>query len=469
MIIRIARKELTDQLRDGRFRASALMVGALLLVSLGAGWTQVSSARVQLEAAEATARTHWESQGDKNPHSAAHYGVYAFKPRLPLSFVDQGVDPWTGTSVWLEAHRQNDFLMRPAQDASAAQRFGTLTAAGVLQQLVPLLIILLGFGALAGERERGTLRQVLASGVSRRDLMAGKAAGVAGALALLVVPAALLGSAALVLGSTATGSLLARAVVLAVVYLTYFGAFIGLALAISAWVPSSRAALVTLLSLWVVNGLVAPRAAVDLSGWLHPSPTAFEFSRQIEEGMENGVEGILPPDRQAITNRLLQEYGVDSVEDLPVNLSGITLQASEEFGNDVYDHSYTELWDTFERQSRVHESLAVVAPLLAVRALSMGLAGTDIEQHRHFATAAETYRRDMMAAMNGDLAQNSRTGETYLAGDELWASVPPLDYEAPTLAWVLGNRTVSMLMLGLWLLGALSAAVAGARRAEVGP
>ena len=467
MVTRIARKEFTDLLRDGRFRFSALMVGSLLLVSLGAGWMQVRSARAQLEAAQATARDHWDSQGEKNPHSAAHYGIYAFKPRLPLSFIDQGVDPWTGTSVWLEAHRQNDFLMRPAQDATAAQRFGTLTAAGVLQHLVPLLIILLAFGALAGEREQGTLRQVLASGVSRRDLVTGKALGVSAALGLLVLPAAFLGAAALVTGSTATGSLAGRTVLLGLVYVAYFAAFIGVALAVSAWVRSSRAALVALLAIWVLNGLVAPRLAVDLSDWLHPAPTSFEFARTVQQEMATGVDGIQPPEREAIAARLLEEHGVETVEELPVNLSGITLQASEEFGNAIYDRNYSALWDTFERQSRVHESLSFFAPLLAVRALSMGLAGTDVEQHRHFATAAETYRRDLMRRMNGDLAQNSRTGETYLAGDELWASVPPLEYEAPTLAWVLGNRSLSLVMLGIWLLGAVLAAMTGARPGEV--
>ncbi len=466
-IVRIARKELTDLVRDGRFRVGAAVIGSLLVVSLGAGWMQVRDARAHLDAAQATARDHWESQGEKNPHSAAHYGIYAFKPRLALSFVDHGVDPYTGTSVWLEAHRQNDFLMRPAQDASSAQRFGTLTAAGVLQHLVPLLIILIAFGAMAGEREQGTLRQLLATGVGRRELLAGKALGISAALALLVVPAAILGATALLVGSGATGSLAARGAVLVVVYLAYFGAFIGLTLAVSAWAPSSRAALVTLLGIWVVNGLVAPRVAVDLSSALHPAPTAFEFSRTIDEQMATGVRDILPPDREAITQALLTEHGVDQVEDLPVNLSGITLQASEEFGDRIFDLNYGQLWDTFERQSRVHETLAVAAPLLAVRALSMGLAGTDVEQHRHFAAAAETYRRDLMRQMNGDLAQNSRTGEQYLAGDELWASVPPLEYDAPELAWVLGNRALSIAMLLLWFLGAMVAAVLSVRRTRV--
>ena len=469
MIEQVARKELSDLLRDGRFRWCSILVGALLLISLGHGWVEARKAQQERAAAQATAREHWESQGEKNPHSAAHYGIYAFKPRLALSFVDAGVDPYTGTSVWLEAHRQNDFLLRPAQDQTAAQRIGALTAAQVLQHLVPLLIILLTFGSLASERERGTLRQLLATGIGRRELALGKALGIAGALALLLVPAALVGAAALVVGSAGpAASPLARGSVLAGIYLAYFSAFLALSLAVSASARSARTALVVLLGAWVVNGLVAPRVAVDLSKWLHPTPSAVEFARTMESEMALGVEGISRPDRAALTERLLAQYGVERVEDLPVNEVGVYLQESEEFGNRIFDRNYGALWNTFERQSLVHETLAVVAPLLAVRALSMGLAGTDVEQHRHFAVAAESYRRDLMRRMNGDLADNSRTGEVYLAGPELWEETPPLRYAAPTLGWVLGNRILSLLVLGTWLVGTILAAAARVRRAEVG-
>lgn len=469
MIRHIVRKEFTDVLRDGRFRWCSVLVGALLLVSLGHGWVQARSAHEERAAAQATAREHWETQGEKNPHSAAHYGIYAFKPRLALSFVDEGVDPYTGTSVWLEAHRQNDFLLRPAQDATAAQRIGALTAAQVLQHLVPLLIILLTFGALAGERERGTLRQLLATGIGRRDLAAGKALGVAGALGLLLVPAAVVGAAALVVASPGpAASPLARGTVLAGVYLAYFTAFLALSLAVSAWARSARTALVVLLAVWVVNGLVAPRVAVDLSKWLHPTPSALEFARTVEQEMASGAGDISPPDRDASTRRLLAEYGVARVEDLPINAVGVYLQESEEFGNRIFDRNYGALWDTFERQSVVHETVALAAPLLAVRTLSMGLAGTDVEQHRHFAVAAETYRRDLMRQMNGDMTENSLTGDfTYTVGAEVWEAVPPLQYAAPTLGWVLGNRILSLLVLGTWLVGAIVAAAVRVRRAEV--
>ena len=409
MIRHIIRKEFTDVLRDGRFRWCSALVGALLLVSLGHGWVQAREAQREHAAAQATARQHWESQGEKNPHSAAHYGIYAFKPRLALSFVDEGVDPYTGTSVWLEAHRQNDFLLRPAQDATAAQRIGALTAAQVLQHFVPLLIILLTFGALAGERERGTLRQLLATGVGRRDLALGKALGIAGALALLLVPAAAVGATALVVGSPGpAASPLARAAVLAVVYLVYFTAFLALSLAVSAWARSTRTALVILLGVWVVNGLVAPRVAVDLSKRLHPTPSALEFARTVEREMASGTEDIAPPDYEALTEGLLSEYGVERVDDLPINQSGVLLQESEEFGNRIFDRNYGALWDTFERQGVVHEMVAVAAPLLAVRALSMGTG-------RHRCRAAPALRERRGDVPPGPDAADERRSHRELA------------------------------------------------------
>ena len=217
----------------------------------------------------------------------------------------------------------------------------------------------------------------------------------------------------------------------------------------------------------MVNGLVAPRVAVDLSKWLDPTPSAIEFAHTLEQEMANGVEGIDRPDRAVVTQNLLAKYGVERTEDLPINAIGVFLQESEVFGDQIFDRNYGALWETFERQGYVHEALALTAPLLAVRTLSMGLAGTDVEQHRHFAAAAEQYRRDLVERLNGELTENSRTGEVYLASADLWSQMPPFRYDAPAVSWVLKNRAVSLLMLGLWLAGAFVVATYAVRRAEV--
>ncbi len=140
--------------------------------------------------------------------------------------VDTGIDPYVGVAAWLEAHKQNEFKYPRAQDRTALQRFGELTAAEGFLVLLPLFIVLVTFNAFSGEREQGTLRQLLIVGVRPRDLMAGKALGVAMALALVLVPATIVGVAGLML--TAEFGALAddawRAVTLTAVYLTYFAA-----------------------------------------------------------------------------------------------------------------------------------------------------------------------------------------------------------------------------------------------------
>lgn len=169
MIRLIARKEMMELARDGRLRWTATIVLLLLTAAALLGWTRSRDLAAQHDAARRATRAHWLEQPQKNPHSAAHYGIYAFKPKLVTSFVDDGVDPYTGVVAWLEAHKQNEFRWRPAQDATATQRAGLLTAAVVLQLLLPLLIILLTYGTFAGERESGTLRQLLSLGVAPRD------------------------------------------------------------------------------------------------------------------------------------------------------------------------------------------------------------------------------------------------------------------------------------------------------------
>lgn len=449
--------------RDGRFRWASVIVSVLLLAALLLGWQHQNDVRRQHEQARRHTRQDWLTQGRKNPHSAAHYGVYAFKPTMPLSWVDRGVDPWVGVASWLEAHHQNDFQYRQAQDSTAVQRFGELTGATVLQLLLPLVIVLLTFGAFSDERERGTLRQLLSLGLRRPDLALGKALGVAGALGFLIVPATLAGVLALAL-SEQNGALLAdggRILGMTSSYLLYFVAFLGVSLAVSAKAPSSRAALLTLLAFWIVNGLVAPRAAADLARLVYPAPSAFEFANKMDAAMKHGIHGDETPEQRAAALReeVLRRYNVSRLEDLPVDFGGIRLQAGEEHANTIFDHFYSDLWTTFRRQETVHRTLAAFAPVLAVRSLSMGFAGTDFTQHTHFAKAAEEYRREIQRLMNGDLAEHGKTVQgPYLQDEALWSKVPEFTYEAPDAGWVLSHQASSLVLLAAWAAAAAAAA-----------
>ncbi len=471
MIATIARKELREMARDGRFRLAAAAVLLLLAASLATGWRAWRDASALRESAERATRADWLAQPPKNPHSAAHYGVYAFKPEPALSFVDRGVGSYVGALTLLEAHKQNDLKYRPAQDATAATRFGEWTAAAVLQLLVPLLVVVLGFAAFAGERERGTLRQLLALGVPPGRLALGKALGVGAALGLLLVPAALLGAGALVLaggGAAApAGDLAVRVLALAAAYLAYFAVFAAATLAASSLARATRTALVVLLAAWALNALVAPRFAADVARAARPAPTALAFNARIERGLAASPEGLTDEQRERqFRDSVLRAYNVASVDRLPVNFAGLELAESERHGDRVFDAAYGDLAATYRAQDRVRTAVAAAAPLLAVRELSMALAGTDAEQFRAFQAAAERYRRALVGRMNDEMARGGRTSDGFdrKADARAWASVPEFTYTPPTAAAVLAGAWPHALALAAWLAAAALALGVGVRR-----
>ncbi|TAH19270.1 MAG: hypothetical protein EAZ08_08850 [Cytophagales bacterium] len=80
MILHIAKKEFTEILRERRFQYATLIIAILMIVSVLVSKNYYEKIRTEHELAMQTSRQQWENQGEKNPHSAAHYGTYAFKP-----------------------------------------------------------------------------------------------------------------------------------------------------------------------------------------------------------------------------------------------------------------------------------------------------------------------------------------------------------------------------------------------------
>ena len=447
MIATIARKELIELIRDGRFRWSAAIVLALLGVALIAGAYYQRNLVAQQHAAQAAEQARWYAQDPKNPHAAAHYGLYAFKPRLSPAFLDPGVEPYTGVAVWLEAHKQNEMLFRPGEDATLAQRFGDLTVALILQVVLPLIVVFLAFSAFAGERERGTLRQVLSLGIKPRDLVVGKMLGYASALALIALPAALLGALTLALTGPVDGGI--RFALLAAVYLLYLAMFLLLALAVSARAPSSRFALIVLLAFWAANCLLAPRALGDIAAQIYPLPEPISFKARMQDALADpkGAPVML----KERTDALLKQYGVTRSQDLPLNVAGLSLQVGEEHGYQVFDQFYGELYSPMEAQNNLLQKSAVFFPLLGLQSLSMSLAGTDLAQHRDFTRAAEAHRRAEIKIINDDImAHPIKSGEVYEGDHELWAKVPEFRYQAPDIGWILSRQVTALSSLFGW-------------------
>lgn len=476
MIGIIARKEFLCLLRDGRFKWSVAIMLVLLLTSFLTGFQRYQSLHEMREWAQARDREQWLDQDEKNPHTAAHFGNYAYKPQGTLAFFDNGIGNYAGTTLWLEAHKTNFAQNRPAQDNGAISRFGDLTPAMTLQVLLPLVIILLGFSAFAGERESGTLRQVASLGVSNRDLLWGKFIGITAAVGIIIVPAVLIGAAILFFGlDSDSDELGTRSLMLLVAYLIYTFSFLFLTLGVSAVSRTAKSALVVLVGFWALATFIVPKAASDISKIVEPTPTLSEFYKMAKDASRNGLKGAegrlaLPEAEhvELVRQETLKQYGVNSVRDLPVYWVGIMMQVVEERDYEIYQKFLGDLREIFFRQQKLQDMMGVLSPLMPLRSLSMALSGTGLVDQEKFNQTAQDYRIEMIREMNGELIENTTMKNTlYIAGREVFSRVKPYEYVPPTLGESLENQPHNMILLALWGLAMLAFAVVAVRRLRV--
>lgn len=468
MILTVAGKEFKEIIRDGRIKWSAAILAIMLVAALSTAAQRFADISAERASAQEVVNAQFAGQGEKNPHAAAHYGLYAFKPVTPLSFFDTGISSYTGVSIWLEAHKKNDAEGEPARDATAIARFGELTAAFTLQMLLPLLVILLAFPAFAGEREAGTLRQVLSMQVSPVQLLFGKALGAMAALAVFIGPILLLGLIGLLIAPGGV-AYIGHGIVIVLVYVIYALIFLFLTLAVSANLKSAQATLVAMVGFWAVSSFVLPRAASDLSRLLYPTPTAVAFEKAVEEAIRSGIDGVSPATRiQQRQEQTLNLYNAESVDELPINFQGVIFDLQEKLDNEVFDKFYGDLHGIFDQQTGLHQAFSVGSPRMAVQLASMELSGTSLNHHIEFTEQAEGYRRELIEGMNRDITFNSDAGQAdYRAGPELWASFDRFAYDPPPLGATLTRLGPSFMVMFLWLALSIVAGYLAARKVKV--
>ncbi|MFT7625856.1 MAG: ABC-2 type transport system permease protein [Myxococcota bacterium] len=472
MIRQIARKEVREIIRDGRLRLLGGIVVILALSALAYGAQQTHNAQHEREHAAERASEQWQGQGDKNPHVAAHYGTHAFAPTSVATAIDPGVSAYLGRSVKLEAHQRNLASHSAAQDGAGLQRLSSFSVSTVLLQLVPLLIVALGYGLWARERERGTLRQVMATGVGRGSLLWGKAIALFVVIAGLLIPAAIVIVGTLWFMGGGDGETFARLGLLGVGYTAYFGIFGGLTLFASAAAQSSRAALVGMVGIWGLFCLVAPRAATEVAAAVQPLPSQAELARDVAHSLAKGIDGKAEREVaiEAIASDLMAEQGFADggmlVDD--AFSTGIELQAEAAWEDMVFDHHVQQLNDQIAAQEAAVALAGFASPFVAMRTLSAGLCGTDYAHHRHFMDYAEGWRKTLVGQLNSAFAANAGAdGWNYKAGAELWENAPPFAYVSPPAGFALKTHLASAGALLFWLLLALMLAFWSAGRVRV--
>lgn len=452
---RIAREEWRLLWRD-----RVALMGLALLLSLTAmstftAWEQRQGADAERTRYQEQTDHEFAAQPERHPHRMVHYGQFAFRPVNPLASFDAGIDPYTGHTLYLEGHRQNSANFGDVRQSSLMLRFGQLTPAFVLQVLAPLLLIFVGHASVARERESGTLRLLIAQGLQPGQLVAGKLLVLAGVAALALAPVVLT-LAWIAMATSAPASL-------AMLLIGGYGIWLSLwavtVVGVSTLAARGRDALIVLLALWAVSVVLVPRLGADLVAWSLPLPTRFETDIAVARDLAAMGDSHNPDDPyfNAFRKKVLTEYGVTRIEDLPVNYKGILGMEGERLTSALFERYADASFGKQEQQLRYVDAFSLVSPMIALRRVSMIASGTDLHSYRRFLEQAERHRYDLVQKLNRLQAEkltyaSDRSSRDSRIGREHWQGIADFRYEAETPADVLHRAWPMACVLLAWLL-----------------
>ncbi len=208
--------------------------------------------------------SRWLEQGPKYAHAAAHFGMYALRPVSGTANAEPGVMPYTGQSVYLEAHVQDPAVYRAEDDQASTLLFGDMGPEWVFRCVLPLLTVVLGAGSVAADRQRGTLRLNLLYSRSALRLLAGRIVAVAFFPALIAIfTMGVLLAAALAFHMPEPAHAGLRWLVLAAVAVWSSVFWSVLAVTISTRFQRADSAFAVTLMLWLVVSVLLPRLSVQ--------------------------------------------------------------------------------------------------------------------------------------------------------------------------------------------------------------
>jgi ABC-2 type transport system permease protein len=161
---------------------------------------------------------------------------------------------------------------------------------------------------------------------------------------------------------------------------------------------------------------------------------------------------------------------------LPFNYRGYVALRGEEADTEVLNQFAEERMARELEQKKASDRFSLFSPAVAMRAYSMALAGTALQDHHHFLKASEDYRYNMVQTFNRlqmegmTLAEDLARNESYDAGQRTrvdsthWQEMPvfelvPLD---KTRRWQAASQ--AGFTLGFWFMAACMLLLLSARR-----
>ena len=299
MLTTLIRRELLDNLMTFRFAAAVL---TMLLLVVANTFVLIRDYERRLEAYNTVLKTQHRQSQELKTYSGGR--LHVARPPNPLSIFNVGLDKRLGNEIWI-SHGFVPTLWDTGTyklTNPLLNLFTSIDIVFIFEVVLSLIALIFAYDAIAGERERGTLRLVLTHPVRRGQILLAKYIS---AMLCLLVPLLMSLLLAVILLTTSTfislsmgdflrigGIILSSIVYLSVFYL--------IGMLISAVTRRTGTALMLAMFVWGFWVLVYPNAilaAIALPETSQPRMvSAYEEIKQIWEAFDRERKQFLAND-----------------------------------------------------------------------------------------------------------------------------------------------------------------------------
>lgn len=468
-MFQIIKNEWLLLLRNGIFLGLSIAFISILLLTVLLGNNQIEKQEQTHQSAKNHVRQQWIRIDNMNPHRAAHYGTYVFKPSNLLNTLDEGVNSVTGNVLRVEGHVQNEIIHSEASQMQAVSRFGKLKPSLLLQYIVPLLLIFLAFNSISTEKKSGRLKLLVLQGAKPLNIVWSKTIAV-WLYGLLLLTFTILTYSILNMQSLHL-EIFTRTGVFFLSYSLYYFIVSGLTVFFSARWQNATLTLTSMLGIWIIWTLFLPTILMSAAEKWHPLPSRNEFQSAMKEDRSKGIDGHNPSDARgiALKEKVLREYGVDSLSQLPINFDGMRMQADEEYGNSVWDKHFGNNRNILLKQKKNLQLGGIINPFISLQNVSMGFMASDNIHHQEFLLQVENYRRIFIKTLNDQQTfGGSKTGNWgWKEDNDFYKSVPDFEYKPTQISAVMSHYILDIGLLIAWSLLVIMLIVFGTKKTQI--
>ena len=390
MIWHIAKHNLYDNLNSLRFALTTVLLLALMLTN-AVVYLREHPKRIQkYNEAVAEYQNRLASYANESLYKLAQQGPGDLhKKPSPLHFCAEGGNPFLSSTVNAGdpfAYSENLKGVWKLSYPSATPNLENVRPDAIkldwgfiIGYILSLVALLFTFDSISGERERGTLRLMLANPIPRHIVLIGKFLGALISVSIPFTLAVLMNllvvstSSTVYLGAEAWG----RLGIIFFIAILYTSLFLVLGLLVSARVRESAVSLVILLLAWVTLVVFMPSTLASTTGEISASMSSGEFWKRYTR----------------LYNELDDKYKAWIWSD---KLDNKTLRGKSEFFT-----KHAELDERLNEERLIQQadqfqharSITRASPVTIVQHLLESFAGTGFERHLQFVENVKRYTR----------------------------------------------------------------------------